>query len=80
MLAIDRKERFTLPPGFGGDQFAGYNKTFFVSQADRLPGAHRFVCRLQACHPDNRAHYKIYLWVGGNPNRAGGSVHHFDFR
>jgi hypothetical protein len=71
VLGIDREERLALLAGFGGDEFAGGNETFFVGEADGLAGFHSFVSGFKSGDANDGADDEIHFGVGGDGNGAG---------
>ena len=78
VFAIDGQKRLALSASFRRDQFTGGDQAFLVRKTERLPCARSLVGRLKSGHADNGADHEINFGMGGDGDRAGRSIDHFD--
>src|SRR5438045_1385279 len=75
VLAINWEQRLALTARLSGDQLAGSDQAFFISESDYLAGAHCFISGFKSCNPDDGTDHEISLRMRSNLNRSCWPVH-----
>src|SRR3954465_7885799 len=68
VLAVDRQQWLALLARFRGDELASGDQTFFIRQANGLPGLHGFVGGFESGNADDGADDEVDVRMRGHAN------------